>query len=449
MNRFTYYTTLLMAAALLLTGCRRFLDEKGDALLVTPTSLKDLEAVLDNTAVMNNATPVLSLSASDDYYFTATDWAALSSEADKSAYTWKDYPNYAADWNAGYKTVLWANTVLDCLPGVPRSENPGRWDEVRGRALFFRAFALYGLSQVYTPPYSPSSAATDPGLPLRLSSDYREKSVRAPVEKTFDQLTGDLKEAVRLLPPAPANAGRPSRAAAWALLARIYLLKGEWASAAAAADSSLGIYSALIDFNTLNPGAALPAGAYNKEVIFHAVAGSSSALIGTKGYIDTALYAAYSTDDLRRTIYFSATAPRRFKGNYFSSLFNLFTGLTTPELYLTRAEVRARRGETAAALQDLNTLLEKRFKKGAFTPLSATTPEEAVRLVLGERRKELVLRDTRWMDLRRLSREPARAETPRRVISGQEYHLPPGDPRYAFLLPEAVIRLTGMPQNRR
>ncbi|GAB3832860.1 hypothetical protein GCM10028895_51150 [Pontibacter rugosus] len=100
------------------------------------------------------------------------------------------------------------------------------------------------------------------------------------------------------------------------------------------------------------------------------------------------------------------------------------------------------------ALERLNTLLRYRWRTGTFVELTAATPDEALALVLQERRKELLMRGLRWMDIKRLNREGA-GITLRRVLDGRAYVLPPGDPRFALPLPEEVIELSGMTQNPR
>lgn len=69
--------------------------------------------------------------------------------------------------------------------------------------------------------------------------------------------------------------------------------------------------------------------------------------------------------------------------------------------------------------------------------------------ILTERRKELLFRDLRWMDLKRLNKEPAYETMLIRTFNGVTYTLKPNDPRYALPLPRNVINLTGMSQNPR
>jgi len=113
-----------------------------------------------------------------------------------------------------------------------------------------------------------------------------------------------------------------------------------------------------------------------------------------------------------------------------------------------RAECFARAGNTAAALNDLNTLIQKRWKTGTFIPFTAANPQQALNIILTERRKELIFRDLRWIDIKRLNKEGA-AIIIKRIINGQTYQLEPNDNRYALPLPLDIINLTGIQQNPR
>jgi hypothetical protein len=122
--------------------------------------------------------------------------------------------------------------------------------------------------------------------------------------------------------------------------------------------------------------------------------------------------------------------------------------LATDEVYLIRAECFARAGDVVDALKDLNTLMAKRIKSAFFVPFIASTGTDALKLILTERRKELVMRGLRWTDLRRLNKEGYNIALTR-VINGQTYTLLPNDPRYILPIPDDVIVFTGMQQNIR
>lgn len=90
----------------------------------------------------------------------------------------------------------------------------------------------------------------------------------------------------------------------------------------------------------------------------------------------------------------------------------------------------------------------KRWKTGTFVPFTASTSSGALATILAERRKELMMRDLRWMDIKRLNKEGA-GITLKRIVAGQPYQLQPNEPRFALPLPAYVLALTGMQQNPR
>jgi len=242
---------------------------------------------------------------------------------------------------------------------------------------------------------------------------------------------------------------RPSKSAAFALLSRVYLAMQDFTKAGLYADSSLQLVDNLMDYNKLNPSAAAPVPAFNSEVLFHA-SGTVAGISPSFALIDSLLYRQYADNDLRKTIFFArnANGTATFKGSYFGSSMN-FTGLATDEVYLTKSECLIRQSKIAEGLTVLDSLLVKRFKQGTFVPLQATTLTEAMQLVLMERRKELLMRDVRWMDLKRLNLEPQWQQTIKRVVGGKEITLPPNDKRYALQFPFTTLDLSGIPPNPR
>lgn len=117
-------------------------------------------------------------------------------------------------------------------------------------------------------------------------------------------------------------------------------------------------------------------------------------------------------------------------------------------MYLTRSECYARRnrpGDKDLALADLNTLLEKRWQSAHFIPVQANSTDQALDSILLERRKELVMRNLRWIDIKRLNKEGRGIILTRNP--GQLYILQPNANHYALPLPGDIVDLTGMPQN--
>jgi hypothetical protein len=215
------------------------------------------------------------------------------------------------------------------------------------------------------------------------------------------------------------------------------------------ADSALLLSGKLADYNLLTAGTSPSFKRFNDEVIFHTIMFNATVMLAPRYLVDTALYASYSSDDLRKKLFFKLAATKpyyNFNGSY-DGTSSLFNGLATDELYLARAEAGARLGKAEAALADLNLLRKNRYQAAAYTPLVSTNAAEVLAWVLQERRKELVLRGQRWTDLRRLNGEEAFRKTVVKVVNGQRYELPPGDQRYVFPIPQQVIAETGIAQN--
>ena len=159
------------------------------------------------------------------------------------------------------------------------------------------------------------------------------------------------------------------------------------------------------------------------------------------------LFDSYHDKDLRKSVFY--TSMGGFKGSYGGTPTTIFTGLATDEVYLVRAESYARTGKSKEAIQDLNTLMEKRWKKDEFIPFAAQSDEETLKVILEERRKELVTRGLRWSDLRRLNKEPRFQVTLQRTYQGEVYQLLPNDKRYTFPIPQNEIENSGITQNER
>jgi len=450
---------LYLSAALL--GCQKdFLGRKPSKALLVPATLADFQALLDNNGIMNKA-PTYTLVAADDYYTTDKGLAALGT-IERNSYLWAQ-DVYAgatsADWDKPYQQVFYANVVLDGLKNLQQdSASLAAYDLVKGSALFYRAFAYYGLAQEFTVPYDPATAGKVPGLPLHVTSDVNLRPGRGNLQQTYAQVLGDLQAAAALLPLNPGFKSRPGRPAAYALLARVYLAMQDYPHARAAADACLALDGALLDYNMLNAAAtrpypaALPDG--NDEVLFYSafsnlVFTSSSS---TLTLVDSGLYRSYAPGDLRKAVFFRdrGNGVVNFKGSYSGGgLVTLFAGIATDEVYLVRAECAARSGDAASAMADLNTLLAKRWLAGTFVPLASAGADDALAQVLAERRKELFSRGLRWGDLRRLNQDSRFAVTLMRVNNGTVVQLPPGDPRYTFPVPDDELRNSGISQNPR
>ena len=442
------YWLLLAVLFIGISGCQKLLDEKPDQRLVIPSTLGDFQALMDNFGVLTAKDLISAEISADDYYLTDADLAALPSEYERRMYSWqKDnlFEPGSNEWAYLYKAVYSCNAVLEGLE-ASTIERDARFNNVKGQALVYRAKCfLQGLG-VWAKAYQLSSAG-DPGIPLRPQADFNTPSTRGTVKEGYQKVLSDLKAAVPLLPEKISSTTRPSKAAAYGLLARTFLYMGDYGAAESYADSCLRINAALLDYNKLNIADSYPIALFNPEVVFATFSPPSTIVTNTRAKIVPELLSSYQTDDLRKQVfYLQSGGAYYFKGTYFQPA--LFLGLATDEMYLTLAECQVRNGKIDIGIQTLNKFLVARFKTGKFVPLAASDKATALNMVLTERRKELVMRGMRWMDIKRLNAETEHIVISR-TINAVTYSLQPNDKRFALPIPEDIIALTGMPQNPR
>ncbi|KAA8480095.1 SusD-like starch-binding protein associating with outer membrane [Arcticibacter tournemirensis] len=441
-----------IAVVLLPFGCKDYLDEKPDKTLAVPSGLKDLQALIDNYAIINNRDPFSGEISATDYYLTDADWSALTTEGHKRMYLWlPDYlfdttPN---DWSQCYAVVYYANSVLTGLEDIEKTTaNQTEWDDLKGQALFLRAKAFAQLAFIFCPAYNEATSETDQGLPLRLNINFNEVSERSSVKQTYARIINDLKTAALVLKDQPGHVMRASRAATYGMLSRVFLSMRVYTDAALYADSCLRIRNTLIDYATVPGSKTYPFTQFNNEVIFESMASPPRPLGNSRAKISADLYSMYADGDYRKSLFFKSNGNGTygFRGSYEGSA-ALFSGLSADEMYLTRAECLVRTGNPQQALQDMDKLLKMRIKD-YHLPVFAND-KEILSFILNERRKELVMRGIRWMDIKRLNREEGRAIRMKRIINGVEHELKPDDLRFALPVPEDVILLSGMKQNPR
>lgn len=435
-----------------ISGCEKFLNERPDAKLAVPHSYADFQALMNYSAVLSESGPMEAEASADDFYLTDNDYSNLTHLSERLIYHWHPEIPFAeqrSGWTNNYIGIYYCNTVLEGVQSsVQLSEEEKK--ELMGQAYFYRGNALFDLAQVWCLAYDELTAANNLGLPLRMSTDFNEISERADLETTYGQILADVKQAAAYLPINSSSKWRPSKTAAYGLLARINLAMGNYIEAHRYADLCLGQYSVLLDFNTdIDPGVNYPFPLNNAEVIYNRTFNASGPIAFSRAKIVDSVYNLYSDQDIRKAAFFRSNTDSsyRFKGTYRGTAL-LFSGISTNEIFLTRAESAARMGDVKAALIDLNTLLEKRMKSGTFRPITAKNGEEATQLILLERRKELIMRGLRWMDIKRLNRDGAGINL-ERTINGQVYYLPANDLRFALPLPEETITMSNMNQNPR
>lgn len=448
---------ILFLIGFVLTGCHTdFLDLKRDKKQVVPTKVSDFEAILDNTIAMNSRPPFqFALLGSDEYYVPESYWN-MANPVIKNGYIWKKdiYEGmHSEDWNYGYRRILTANLALSGLNKIdPMEDEIKYWNHVKGTALFHRGYAYFCLAQLFAKQYDPASDDVELGIPLRLEPDPTLEMKRSNLKDTYVQILNDLNEALQLLPERSISKYRPSKVAAQAMLARVYLQIGDYEMALNMANGVNTGENYLLDYNSLDDESNYPfpaGGLDNPEIIFLDISGS--AVHSEYLTVDTLLYDEYSTDDLRRSTFWEPNdwGGYGFRGSYSGGV-ALFTGLALDEIYLIRAECNARLGNLEVAIAHMNELLSTRYRKGTYEMINpALGADNLLTLVLEERKKQLVFRGLRWADLKRLNAEEQFQTTLTREIGGLLYKLEPNSLRYVWPIPPEAIDIGGLQQNPR
>lgn len=437
--------------AILMTSCEEFLSEKPDLGLVIPSDLNDFEALLFNDELVFNHTPAIGEIASADYFTTLQDWQNYPIEWERQAYVWADEVNLNGelfDWSAPFEQIFYSNIVLDGLQGlsIPSGETE-RANRLKGTALFFRAFAYHQLLELFCPYHRFDGEDSAFGLPLRTSSLVIPLSDRARVSEVKSFIKSDLESSLELLPEFAPLKTQPSKFAALALLMRIYFLEGDYVSALEYGKRIENNGLVLIDYTKLPVSPANPFVIFNDEVIFHSQLMLYSFYFSPLTLVDNELLNLYDEDDSRKDIFFidRGTGGMNFKASH-TGRAAWFGGIGTNEVLLMLIECHIRTGDLTRAELLSNLFLNLRIRD--FEGINFNSGEEALDFILRERRKELLFRGLRWMDLKRLNYEGFEIML-KRELGEMEFVLSPNSPAYLFPIPPQEIDRNNMIQNPR
>jgi starch-binding outer membrane protein, SusD/RagB family len=335
-------------------------------------------------------------------------------------------------WPSFYDIIYKCNAAIQGLASTsPDVLTPSVKKQLQGEAKFMRAFIYFYLVNLYG------------DVPLSLSTDYKTNSLlsRSPKSVVYEQIVSDLSDAKSLLTDnfpditllnTSLERVRPTKWAAAALLARVYLytenyVNAETEASAVIDNSSLFSLSPLNEVFLKNSGEAIwqlqPTRLYfNTEEAVTFIIPPSGLSEGNDVfnpvYISSQLLGSFEAGDQRRmneawidslsigsTIYYF---PYKYKKNEQDLSITASDGLSEylmvlrlGEQYLIRAEVRAQQGNFEGARNDLNAI---RTRAG----LMNTTANDQVSLldiIAHERQVELFTEwGHRWLDLKRTGR---------------------------------------------
>jgi hypothetical protein len=446
---------LMIIAVLILMGfgsCKKYLDANPVKGKVVPKTLADYEEFL-NDIILSQSGYVYPEFMTDDMLNSTVTTVAANRQS--RSYAWQRDLLLATDddseWNTPYNYIYICNLVLDNLQTATNGTDQTR-NRLKGEALTQRAYYLFTLANLYGKDYIAATASTDLSVPIMLHADLETIAKRATVQEVYDQVINDLQTAIAIadFPETGKNYIHPGKLASMALLARVYLFKGDYVNAQKYANDVLAKKSTLFDWNSLNfsnpakPTAATivnnPLPQNNIENIYSKLASNPSLL--TRFMASSDLLTVLDTKDLRYVFTFtrltSTGAPSAsVNPDYLGTTPNFSIGV--PEMMLIKAEGMARAGDKDGAVSILNALRVKRFKPADYVALSASSADDALDKVLSERRRELLYRGVRWFDLKRLNRDERFKKSISHVVAGQTYTLEPNSNRYVLQIAPKII----------
>jgi hypothetical protein len=424
-----FFFSFLIVATI---GCKKFVDIDSPPNKVTSDNVYTVDATA--IAVL---TGIYTRMSSNDYQFiTGTNsvsvYAGLSSDeltlaGNTGTNFVRIYTNRLTNqdyypWKGIYSCLVTVNTAIEHLNNS-NSLSPSVKKQLLGEAKFLRAFCYFYLVNLYG------------DVPLALTADYRTTANLGRTSKSdvYQQIIKDLKDGQDLLSNnyvsgtllnTTTERVRPTKWAATALLARVYLYLGYWADAEAQATSIINNNSI---FSLSTPtNAFLKASLGNKEAIWQlqpVLSGwnteDAKAFIlnsqpggNTKPvYLDTLLVKSFESGDARRmnwtkdTVFAGKTYsyPTKYKiATANASINEYLMVLRLGEQYLIRAEARAQQNNSNGAIDDLD-----KIRQRAALPLIAVTnpgitKSALLNTILHERQVELFTEwGHRWFDLKR------------------------------------------------
>ncbi len=373
-------------------------------------------------------------------------------------------------WSAGYNAIARANRAKVGIEANPGIVSPAKAKEFIAETKFVRAIAHFYLVNFYAQGYTFTADASHPGIPYVTSSfttnDPAGNVPRATVKQVYDNILLDLNDALTDLPLAQANLSltktRGTKAAAAALLSRVYLYKEDWTNAKTIAGR---IISGEFGTFTLNasPNGVFGPGKYTTAETIFSIPNSANDNPNTNNALPQHYYETgrgdltvsqlflnastdpyFAADDKRRTLILANTMPSN-SGNFYTAKYpdvatraDWAPVIRYAEVLLNYAEAGARlaAGVDADAISKLNMVRDRsRVSAPQYTVASFVTKQDLINAILAERRIELAFEGHRYFDLKRTKSSYTRIDSDRTTVITATY----GTDKYILPIPQAEV----------
>jgi hypothetical protein len=242
------------------------------------------------------------------------------------------------------------------------------------------------------------------------------------------------------------------------MLGKVYVFMGNYKDALTQLNNaftdaaSSTIPASLYDYNTqfvtggvfgTTAPPTYPAPQSNQESLLTKTSQNTWSFSTNEMVLNPATVALYGTTDLRRKFLSPTTTggiayPTGFMRRFAPTSSQI--GVILPDMYLLRAECKARTNDLAGAKADVETLRFKRMSAAAapVPPAVAADPVQLTTFILQERIREFALQGFRWFDMRRLSVDPVYGTT---VNYTHTYYSATGTITSTFTLPPNRLTL--------
>ena len=453
-------TAYLLLFFVIFSSCSReeWLDIKPKGVII-PSRVNDYRLIMDQVDLFGQGADKISPGFGVSY--TNTDYMSDDfvirdeimnrfGQTTINKFTWQDniYDENAedADWALLYGQIYAANVVIEEVMEASGGTMAQKL-QILAEAKIQRAFSYYALVNMYGLHYTSSNAFEMPGVPHRLDSSLGDIDLsRVSVGEIYEFMLEEVESSIDDLPEIPeANnqKHRPTKVGAYAFLARLYLYMGNYEECLQATNQSLALYNTVNDYNTHTIQynvLLLPYPQDDNQLLWYKESNATFALL----VASDDLYNLYEEGDLRRQLYSPISFLFGIPEDGFALAYQYFinyrnVGCTVPEVLLMRAESSARLGDTAQAVQDLNTLRINRFNSESYEAITSTDPGEILALVKDERRRELSGSGLRFFDLKRYNAFDNANITLSRNLDGQTFTLPANSNNWAIPIAQKYI----------
>ncbi|MFN0293707.1 RagB/SusD family nutrient uptake outer membrane protein [Pedobacter helvus] len=231
MKFYNRYIIALMGAFLLLSSCKKYLDQ-------SPDMRAEINTVDKVAQLLVSAYPKYNyLAMAETYSDNVVDKGAgvgHVAEPFPTLYKWADVEDTGNNtptqyWNACYEAINNANQALDA---IEKNNFGAEVNPYKGEALIARAYAHFMLVTFFAKEYTIGATNDAPGIPYvtKPETTTLPQYNRGTVASVYEQIQKDLEEGLPLLAggtwKVPKYHFTPAAASAFA--SRFYLFKGEW-----------------------------------------------------------------------------------------------------------------------------------------------------------------------------------------------------------------------------